>query len=84
MLVAAQVGLSVVLLAGAGLLMASFMRLANQNAGFHVDSLWGCGIGLPPTRYPDRAAYAAFAKKLHDELQLRWYQRSGDNRWLAT
>jgi predicted permease len=67
-LVAAQVGLSLVLLAGAGLLMASFMRLANQNPGFHVDSLWGTGVGLPPSRYPDRASYAAFAKKLQDEL----------------
>ncbi len=68
-LVAAQVCLSVVLLAGAGLLITSFMRLAKENTGFHVDRIWVGGIGLPPTRYPDKAAYARFAKRLQDEMQ---------------
>src|SRR6185369_12401163 len=61
-LVAAQVCLSLVLLAGAALLITSFMRLAKENAGFRVDHIWGCGIGLPPNRYPDKASYARFAK----------------------
>lgn len=68
-LVAAQVCLSVVLLAGAGLLITSFLRLAKENAGFRVDHIWVGGIGLPPGRYPDKAAYTRFAKRLQDELQ---------------
>jgi predicted permease len=68
-LVGAQVCLSVVLLAGAALLITSFMRLAKENAGFRVDRIWSCGIGLPPSRYPDKAAYARFAKRLQEELQ---------------
>ena len=68
-LVAAQVCLSVVLLAGAALLITSFLRLAKENAGFRVDRMWVGGIGLPPARYPDKPAYARFAKRVEDELQ---------------
>jgi putative ABC transport system permease protein len=68
-LVGAQVCLSVVLLAGAALLVTSFMRLAKENTGFRVDRIWNCGIGLPPSRYPDRQAYGRFAKRLQEELQ---------------
>jgi predicted permease len=68
-LVAAQVCLSVVLLAGASLLITSFLRLTKENAGFRIDRVWVGGIGLPPARYPDNAAYARFAKRLQDELQ---------------
>jgi predicted permease len=70
MLVGAQVCLSVVLLAGAALLITSFMRLAKENTGFRVDRIWNCGIGLPPSRYPDRPAYGRFAKRLQEELQV--------------
>ncbi len=68
-LVAVQVCLSVVLLAGAGLLVTSFLRLTRENAGIRVDRIWIAGIGLPPARYPDNASYARFAKRLQDELQ---------------
>ncbi len=68
-LVAAQVCLSVVLLAGAGLLITSFLRLTKENAGFRVDRIWVGGIGLPSARYPDKPSYARFAKKLQEELR---------------
>jgi putative ABC transport system permease protein len=68
-LVAAQVCLSVVLLAGAGLLITSFLRLTKENAGFRVDRIWVGGIALPPARYPDKPADARFAKRLQEELQ---------------
>src|SRR6185437_3068214 len=55
-LVAAQVALSMVLLAGAAMLIASFVRLSNQEAGFRSDHVWVGGIGLPTTRYPDTAS----------------------------
>ena len=45
-LVAAQVGLSVVLLAGAAMLVSSFVRLSRQEAGFRSDRVWAGGIGL--------------------------------------
>ena len=69
LLVGAQVCLSVVLLAGAALLITSFMRLAKESSGFRVDRIWTCGIGLPPSRYPDKPAHGRFAKRLQEELQ---------------
>ncbi|HEX3817952.1 MAG TPA: ABC transporter permease [Chthoniobacterales bacterium] len=68
-LVAAQVGLSVVLLAGAALLIASFVRLSNQEAGFNPKHLWTAIIALPATRYPDDSAIARFADRLQTELK---------------
>ena len=68
-LVAAQVGLSVVLLAGAAMLISSFVRLSRQEAGFRSDRVWTGGIGLPPAKYPDPATRARFAERLQAELQ---------------
>src|SRR3954471_14604004 len=68
-LVAAQVGLSVVLLAGASLLIASFVRLSRQPSGFNPERLWVGFIGLPPGQYPDPAAKALFADRLLTELK---------------
>jgi predicted permease len=68
-LVAAQVGLSVVLLAGAGLLIASFVRLSNQPTGFKAERLWVGFIGLPPGQYPDPESKARFADRLQTELK---------------
>src|SRR5881275_1229040 len=55
-LVGAQVALSVTLLAGAGLLIASFMRLSEQNLGFRSQHLWTGAITLPTAQYPDAAS----------------------------
>jgi putative ABC transport system permease protein len=52
-LVGAQVALSVTLLAGATLLIASFIRLSQQKLGFDPHNLWVGGINLPLARYPD-------------------------------
>jgi predicted permease len=68
-LVAAQVGLSVVLLAGASLLIASFVRLSRQPSGFNPERLWVGGIGLPPAQYPDAAAKTHFMERLLNELK---------------
>jgi predicted permease len=68
-LVAAQVGLSVVLLAGAALLIASFVRLSRQPTGFKADNLWVGGVGMPPAQYPDADARARFTDRLLAELQ---------------
>ena len=68
-LVAAQVGLSVVLLAGAALLIASFVRLSQQPSGFKADNLWVGGVGLPPAQYPDPEARSRFVERLLGELK---------------
>ena len=68
-LVAAQVGLSVVLLAGASLLIASFVRLSKQPGGFNTERIWIGFIGLPPGQYPDPAAKALFVDRLLVELR---------------
>jgi predicted permease len=68
-LVSAQVGLSVVLLAGAALVIASFMRLSRQPSGFTPDRLWVGGIGLPPAQYPDTESKVRFADRLLAELK---------------
>src|SRR5205807_1719570 len=52
-LVGAQVALSVTLLAGAALLITSFVRLSQQNIGFHPENRWVGFVTLPQAQYPD-------------------------------
>jgi len=52
-LVGAQVALSVALLAGAALLITSFVRLTRQDLGFDPEHLWIGFITLPQARYGD-------------------------------
>ncbi|MEY2504060.1 MAG: hypothetical protein QOG27_340 [Verrucomicrobiota bacterium] len=68
-LVAGQVALSVVLLAGASLLIASFVRLSRQPTGFSAERLWVGFIGLPPAQYPDSESKERFANRLQEELK---------------
>src|SRR5204862_275897 len=51
-LIGAQVALSVPLLAGAALLITSFVRLSQQNIGYRADNLWIGFVTLPQARYP--------------------------------
>ena len=68
-LIAAQVGLSVVLLAGAAMLVSSFIRLSHQEAGFRSERVWVGAIGLPPAQYTDLPACVRFSDRLITELQ---------------
>jgi putative ABC transport system permease protein len=68
-LVAAQVALSVLLLAGAGLLLASFVRLSNEKIGFNPERIWIGGIGLPASHYSDDASRVRLVENLRAELQ---------------
>ena len=61
-LIAAQVALSVTLLAGAALLITSFIRLSQQNIGYRSD-VWIGFVTLPESRYPDVAARTQFADR---------------------
>jgi putative ABC transport system permease protein len=59
-LVVAEVALSLVLLAGAGLLIRSFLRLQSLDPGFRPDSVLTARVSLPGARYSDPARIAAF------------------------
>jgi predicted permease len=61
-LIGAQVALSVTLLAGAALLITSFIRLSQQNVGYRSD-VWIGFVTLPDSRYPDVAARTRFAEQ---------------------
>src|SRR6059058_2006629 len=81
-LVGAQVALSVTLLAGAGLLISSFMRLSEQNLGFGSQHLWTGTITLPTAQYPDAASRQHLVEQLlnalHDVPGIQNATVSGD------
>ena len=68
-LVGAQVALSVTLLAGAALLITSFIRLSQQNIGFRSQNLWTGVITLPVSQYPDAPSRQRFAEQTLNELR---------------
>jgi len=69
LLVGAQVALSVTLVAGASLLIASFVRLSHQDPGFKFDKLWTAFTVMPQAQYPDPAARTRFAEQLTNALR---------------
>jgi len=62
-LVSAQVALSVTLLAGAALLISSFVQLSRQNIGFRPQNLWIGLITLPQAQYPDSVTRQHFVEQ---------------------
>ena len=68
-LVGAQVALSVTLLAGAALLITSFVRLTEQNVGFSSQHLWTGAITLPTSQYADAPARQRFVEQTLDALR---------------
>src|ERR1700736_3176230 len=86
-LVGAQVALSVTLLAGASLLITSFVQLSRQNIGFRPEHLWIGLVTLPQSQYPDLASRQRFVEKtlaaLHGIPTLQSATISGDIPLLA-
>ena len=68
-LVTVQVALAVVLLAGAGLLMRSFLQLMNVDPGFRSDHLLTLKIELPRSRYATPVQWQPFFERLRDDLR---------------
>ena len=63
-LVVAEVALSLVLLAGAGLLMRSFVKLQSVDPGFRAEGVLTAGVQLPATRYDLPRAGSFFRESL--------------------
>jgi putative ABC transport system permease protein len=63
-LVVAQIAISVVLLVGAGLLLASFRNLLRTDPGFDGGSVVTAALSLPAQKYADDAAVRAFSDRL--------------------
>ena len=70
-LVAAQLALVVVLLAGSGLLMRSFNRLLNVDPGFALDQLAVLEVQLPGNRYAAAGSQMAFMQDLERRIETR-------------
>jgi putative ABC transport system permease protein len=86
-LVGAQVALSVTLLAGATLLITSFVQLSRQNIGFRAENLWIGLVTLPQAQYPDPPTRQRFVEQtlaaLHAIPTLQSATISGDIPLLA-
>ncbi len=68
-LVVAEVALSLVLLAGAGLLLRSFVKLRGVPLGFAPDHLLTLPIALPQTKYQTKAQVQSFYNNLLERTQ---------------
>jgi putative ABC transport system permease protein len=68
-LVVAELALSLMLLVGAGLLMASFWNLTDVPPGFRPNQLVTTRLTLPATRYPDHPRAVAFYQAVAERLR---------------
>jgi predicted permease len=68
LLVAAEIGLALVLLVGAGLLTRGFIELSSVHPGFNPRQLLTFQVALPLDRYPDDARIVAFSEALVERL----------------
>ena len=67
-LVVAEVALSVVLLAGAGLLIRSFTRLMSVDPGFRTDHSISFSLSLPESKYKTPAEQRAFMRQVMERM----------------
>ena len=68
-LVVTEIGLSLVLLAAAGLLLRSFVRLMNVEKGFDPDHVLTLRIWPSPTRYADPQKYIAYLDQIYQRSE---------------
>ena len=69
LLVSAQMALAIILLAGAGLLIRSFVRLASVDLGFQPDRLLTFEVGLPRAKYNTGPRQVAFFDQLEERMR---------------
>jgi putative ABC transport system permease protein len=68
LLVVAEIALTLVLLAGAGLLLNSFLRLQRVESGMQPENVTLLSLALPTSRYPTDDAQAAVYSRLIEQL----------------
>ncbi|HKF51702.1 MAG TPA: ABC transporter permease [Candidatus Acidoferrales bacterium] len=67
--VVGEIALALILLAGSGLLIQSFIRLIRVDPGFDADHLLSFKLSLPTKKYKDDAARMAFFTTLFDKVK---------------
>jgi putative ABC transport system permease protein len=68
-LVVSEIALAVVLLASAGLLVRSFIRLQQVDRGFNPDNVLSMVVRLPAARYPQDAQLVQFFNQAMERVQ---------------
>ncbi len=68
-LVVSEIALAVVLLASAGLLIRSFIRLQQVDRGFNTDNELTMVVRLPQARYPEDAQVVLFFNQANERLR---------------
>ena len=69
MLVTSQVAFALILLIGAGVLLASFERVLNIDPGFRAANVLTGTISMPASRYSDDAALRATTDRLLEQIR---------------
>lgn len=64
LLVTGEMALAVVLLAGAGVMMRSFLKMHTADMGVGTDNMLVASLGLPATRYPQPESWISFYDRL--------------------
>jgi putative ABC transport system permease protein len=67
-LVVAEISLALVLLAGAGLMIRSFLRLSDQRTAIRADGVMTAAFTMPVAVYPNNAAKLAFMDRVMPAL----------------
>jgi putative ABC transport system permease protein len=70
-LVVAEIALTLVLLAGAGLLANSFLRLQRVDSGFRPEHVTIAGLIVPQSRYPKGADQSRLYRRILDGMSSR-------------
>lgn len=68
-MVAVQMALALVVLAGSGLLVRTFQQLSAVRPGFDPANVATFWLSLPRARYPDAASYTAFYARLTERVE---------------
>jgi hypothetical protein len=68
-LIAVEVALALMLVAGAGLMIRSFRELVATGVGFPTEHLISADIDLPARTYPDGASQSRFFRTLMDRVR---------------
>lgn len=69
LLVISQLTVAIILLAGAGLLINSFIRLMNVSPGFNPANVLTMDVSLPASRYPDKQKQSEFYRQVLEKIR---------------